>query len=146
MTVTCQGVHKNGQIHILDKDKLGVFKRGLGEGQVVWATWTDDEPHSSGALRYWHALRDRYADTLGYGREEAKVELKVLCGTSLTLDEMLESPPEEEGRIVEYHSERYWLRSLREYTKDELKALTDRTKHACWEAQVPIDDLVAEHE
>jgi hypothetical protein len=146
MTVTVEAVVKDNQIWPMDYGKLKAFKSAHSDGEVVYLTVTDEQPHSTGAIRYWHKLRDRYADEMGYDREFAKAELKLRFGEYRRGEDVLENPPEVDGRFVEMYNAVYWLQSLREYTKAQLKTLTDRTKAACYENDIDIADLVAEHE
>jgi len=146
MTVTVEAVVTAGNIRPMDQGRLQAFKDAHGEGEVVYLTVTDEQPHSTGAIRYWHKLRDRYSDEMGYDREFAKTELKLRFGDYRRAEDVLEDPPQAEGRFVEMYNVVWWTKSLREYTKDELKTLTDRTKAACWENGIDIQDLVAEHE
>lgn len=146
MTIVSQGVYKRGQIHVLERERLDAFKSRLGEGEAIYLTFSDEQPHSGGALRYWHKLRDRYADAMGYDREFAKAELKLRFGDYRRAEDVLDNPPDADGRFVEMYGLLYWLKSLRDYTKEELHTLTERTKAACWENDIDIQDLVAEHE
>ena len=146
MTITTEAVYRRDAIQIVEREKLDVFKQALGEGEVVYLTFSDEQPHSGGALRYWHKLRDRYADAMGYDREFAKSELKLRFGDYRRAEDVLGDPPDADGRFVEMYGQLYWLKSLRDYTKAELHTLTERTKAACFENDIDIADLVAEHE
>ena len=146
MTVTVEAVITSGSIRPMDQGKIQAFKDAHGEGEVVYLSITDDAPHSSGAMKYWHKLRDRYADEMGYDREFAKAELKLRFGDYRRAEDVLADPPKEEGRFVEMYNVIWWMKTLREYTKEEMKTLTDRTKAACFENDIDISDLVTEHE
>jgi hypothetical protein len=146
MEVTVDAVIERGSVRVLEKDRLAAFKRHHGDGEAVYVTFSDERPHSGGALRYWHKLRDRYADELGYEREEAKVHLKYRFGVKLPADEVPKAIVDFSPEFVRLEGHTWWLKSLRDYTKDELKTLTDRTKAACFENDVDIQDLIDEHE
>jgi len=123
VTVVVECAQRKGKIVPLDQAKLERWKKRHREGEVYDMILSD---YTSSALspmaKKFHAIRDEYADMLGYDNEHAKIELKALHGVTAPAD----APPEgRTGRVVEYHGRKIWLLSIRDYTLEELGRLVD---------------------
>lgn len=135
-------------LHTLDSDRqaLSEFKRSLAIGQVVETEFRSDiEDPSDRARRYFHMIRDRYAQRMGYDKEYAKDELMVLRGVAMKLEDAADRPPAWTGHPVTLWGQRYFRKSLREYTKKELTTLIEGTIGACFDNHVDIEDLVDDY-
>ena len=141
-----KGMKVGQYIKVVDDDiaPFARYKLGLEEGEVVEVVFRPiDDSASSRAIRLFHAIRDRYADALGFEREYAKNELMCRFGISLPLERAIEA--EWDGRGVEIWGKLLFRKSINDYKKSELHALIDGACVACFENEIPTSDLKNEH-
>lgn len=136
MTAVIQCVLNNGAIEVLEKEKLGKFKKKLHQGSPLSMTLDDGEGNGGSLLfRKFHALRDDYAAILNYSSDYAKAELKHLYGTCIPWTADFK-PPVRGGRFVEIYGAIEFQISTREYTTEELQRLVQGTMQAINEAKI----------
>lgn len=99
-----------------------------------------EEERGENAFRYFHKVRDRYAEAFGYSKLFAKVELKYLYGVNIPYDENFK-PPKRAGQFVEIYGTMVFQISTNAYTKKEMTALIMGLKKACYENSIDISDL-----
>lgn len=99
-----------------------------------------EETRGDNAFRYFHKVRDRYAEALGYSKPFAKVELKYLYGVNISYDDNFK-PPKRAGQFVEIYGAMVFQISTNKYTKKEMTALIMGLKKACYENSIDISDL-----
>ena len=132
-----------GNLRIIDEDALRFarFKSDIPEGVEVEAEFRGVTPPSSDrSLKYFHALRDEYANALGYDKERAKNELCCMYGVALEADGLDEIPPWS-GHVITIWERVYYRKSVADYTKKEMNALIEGVKQACFDNGVDISEV-----
>jgi hypothetical protein len=119
------------------------FKAGLTDGtdyRLTFESWEEKRGESQSAL--FHKLRDKYADEAGLNKEEAKADLKIRHGVSLSWDGVFAKRPKWPGAFVELWGEIRFLKSTAAYTTSELTALIDGTVRDLSELGVSVEDIM----
>jgi len=147
MTVAMVKIGENLSLVDSEAQRFREYKASVSEGELVEADFRSPSKKATAQqARLFHPLAHRYAATLGYNQVEAKHELCILFGVSVSMGQALEAPPSWSGYAVEYHGVKYLRKSTTQYTVAEYKDLIDGTVHACIEADVDIEDIMREVE
>lgn len=144
--ISVRGVKIGNKIKVVDDDieAFARYKLGVEEDSVVEIVFRPvDESASSRAMRLFHAIRDRYADYMGYDRDYAKDELMCRFGISLPIDRAHEA--EWDGRVIQIWSKYLFRKSISSYKKSEIHSLIEGAEIACFENGIPISDLKQEY-
>lgn len=144
--IVVNGIKDGERIKVVPDDiaPFARYKLGVEEGSMVEIVFRPiDESASSRAVRLFHAIRDRYADALGFERDYAKNELLCRFGISLPIDRAAEA--EWEGRVINIWGKDLFRKSILAYKKSEIHALIDGVCMACFENDIPTSDLKKEH-
>lgn len=142
---------EDGSLQVMDntmKDFRNVKERIPLGGIVECEFRTPRREKSDVQMGLFHAIRDRYAQAMGYDREYAKSELCLLYGVS----QEIQAPsvvgidiPKWSGHIVSMWGGVFFRKSLTEYTKKELYNLTEGCIMACHENSIDVADLLQEY-
>jgi hypothetical protein len=107
-------------------------------------------PRTRGQQGLLHTIIQRYAHELGYDMDHAKMELKVLYGGYIELDELKNGIPQERGQLVDLHD--YWpsyphgsiafAYSEASYSSEYETGFIQFVQKKCFEADVDIGDLL----
>ena len=146
--VTGQAKITKGQIEILDKDSLDIFKKSRRDGdrlRYIFETWQDKR--SEEAHRYFHALRDAYSAIQLIAKPYAKIELKYLWGVYVQYNDDF-IPPIWSGRFAEYPAGGAWIyffKSILVYTVKEMNLIIEGTIKSCIDVGADIEELMQEY-
>ena len=134
MTIQLECTIKDDRVIPLDPEKVRKWKDAHKPGEVFDMVLADSTSTALSPLaKRYFATRDEYAAINAYSKEWAHIELKALFGVSLPVDRI---PTGRSGRVVDYHGERIWELSIRDYSADELRPLVDGATLAVAEAEV----------
>ena len=136
-------VKTGGNLKVLDgfMKSFARFKSEVPEGCVVEAEFRGVSISASDqAFKYFHALRDLYANGMGYDKEYAKSELCCLYGVALEADGVKEIP-QWSGHVVTIWDQVYFRKSVAEYTRREMYALIEGVRVACRENSIDTREV-----
>jgi hypothetical protein len=117
----------------VDDAALTLVKNELfdhNKGDQFLVTLEDPSGHSERQRNIFHALVGQFSRQQGLAKESVKQQMKHRHGVSETITT--------DG--VDY----LWLKSTADYTKDEYTELIEGTINDCVEAQVDIEQFIAE--
>jgi hypothetical protein len=121
LTIEVSGVlNAQKQIEILDKPRLTPLKEAHQPGDVIRIVFSDEEEGLNAfASRKFHALRDEYADAMGYEKPYAKAVLKYRHGITLPYVDGFIPPIGQRGAFLEVEGKILWCKSVTAYTMHE---------------------------
>jgi len=117
----------------LNGEKLAPFRSAHRPGDAIRITFDDTvESEHGAASRYFHKIRDRYAQAAGLNNEEAKLLCKYRHGP--TQPYAPGSPSPLWGReIFDIYGKLMYIKSTTKYTTEEWNRLIEGTIRDCME-------------